>query len=192
MLLVARRLASSHLFRWDQIQGVKSRDLPDDQLQEFAQLDAVLYTTPVVNTPRKIERYIPKLRDLLKDFGQEQIRREETRTLKKIQKRGAKSDASCEQFRESQVSLQRVFVNEHVALSRSFTGHIQAPAAAGLAGADGAAARSGADAGSAASRQRRLAWCPTANKPCSAVKIYCSGSGIVLGSTNRLMRISRL
>ena len=51
--------------------------------------DALLYTTPVVNTPREIERDIPKLRDLLRDFRQEPVRREETRRLKEIQKRDA-------------------------------------------------------------------------------------------------------
>jgi AAA domain-containing protein len=49
----------------------------------------LFYTTPVVNTPREIEREIPKLRDLLRDFRQEPIRREETRRLKQIQKRDA-------------------------------------------------------------------------------------------------------
>jgi hypothetical protein len=49
----------------------------------------VLYTTPVVNTPREIEKDITKLRHLLLDLLQEPIRREETRTLKQIQKRDA-------------------------------------------------------------------------------------------------------
>jgi AAA domain len=42
-----------------------------------------------VNTPREIERDIPKLRDVLRDLRQEPIRREETRKLKQIQKRDA-------------------------------------------------------------------------------------------------------
>jgi len=88
-LTVGKTLSAQRYSRWNQIQGVKSRDLPDDQLQEFAQLDAVLYTTPVVNTPREIERDIPRLRDLLRDFCLEPIRREETRRLKQIQKRDA-------------------------------------------------------------------------------------------------------
>lgn len=54
---------------------------PDGQLRELAEVDAFLYTTPVVNTPREIEREIPELRDLLRDFRQEPIRREETRQL---------------------------------------------------------------------------------------------------------------
>jgi DNA transposition AAA+ family ATPase len=86
---VGKTLSAQRYSRWNQIQGVKSRDLPVDQLQEFAQLDAVLYTTPVVNTPREIERDIPRLRDLLRDFRLEPIRREETRRLKQIQKRDA-------------------------------------------------------------------------------------------------------
>ena len=86
---VGKTLSAHRYCRWNQIQGVKSRDIPDAQLQEFARLDVVLYTTPVVNTPREIERDIPKLRDLLRDFRQEPIRREETRTLKQIQKRDA-------------------------------------------------------------------------------------------------------
>ena len=65
------------------------RDLPDGQLQELVRVDALPYTTPVVNTPREIERDIPKLRDILQDLRQEPIRREETRTLKQIQKRDA-------------------------------------------------------------------------------------------------------
>jgi hypothetical protein len=68
---------------------VKVRDIPDGQLHELAGADALLYTTPVVNTPREIERDIPKLRDLLRDFRQEPVRREETRRLKEIQKRDA-------------------------------------------------------------------------------------------------------
>jgi AAA domain-containing protein len=86
---VGKTLSAQRYCRWNQIQGVKSRDIPDAQLQEFARLDVVLYTTPVVNTPREIERDIRKLRDLLRDFRQEPIRREETRTLKQIQKRDA-------------------------------------------------------------------------------------------------------
>jgi DNA transposition AAA+ family ATPase len=86
---VGKTLSAQRYSCWNQIQGVKSRDLSDDQLQEFAQLDAVLYTTPVVNTPREIERDIPRLRDLLRDFRLEPIRREETRRLKQIQKRDA-------------------------------------------------------------------------------------------------------
>jgi len=86
---VGKTLSAERYSRWDQIQGAKSRDLPDDQLQEFVQLDVVLYTTPVVNSPREIERDIPKLRDLLRDFRLEPIRREETRKLKQIQKRDA-------------------------------------------------------------------------------------------------------
>jgi hypothetical protein len=66
------------------------RDLPDGQLQELVRVDALPYTTPVVNTPREIERDIPKLRDILQDLRQEPIRREETRTLKQIQKRDVK------------------------------------------------------------------------------------------------------
>jgi DNA transposition AAA+ family ATPase len=62
-----KTLSAQRYSRWNQIQGVKSRDIPDAQLQEFARLDVVLYTTPVVNTPREIERDIPKLRDLLRD-----------------------------------------------------------------------------------------------------------------------------
>jgi hypothetical protein len=42
------------------------------------------YTTPVVNTPREIEREIPNLRDILRGLRQEPICREETRTLKQI------------------------------------------------------------------------------------------------------------
>ena len=49
----------------------------------------MLYTTPVVNPPREIERDIAKLRHLLQDFFQEPVRREETRALKQIQKRDA-------------------------------------------------------------------------------------------------------
>ena len=51
--------------------------------------DGIRFQGPVVNTPREIERDIPKLRDLLRDFHQEPIRREETRRLKQIQKRDA-------------------------------------------------------------------------------------------------------
>ena len=86
---VGKTLSAQHYSRWNQIQGVKLRDIPDDRLQELAQLDVVLYTTPVVNTPREIERDIPRLRDLLRDFRLEPIRREETRRLKQIQKRDA-------------------------------------------------------------------------------------------------------
>ena len=67
----------------------KIGDLPDGELQELARVDALLYTTPVVNTPREIERDIPRLRNLLRDFRQEPIRRKETRRLKQIQKRDA-------------------------------------------------------------------------------------------------------
>ena len=70
------------------------RDLPDEQLQQFAELDVVLYTTPVVNTPREIERDIPRLRELLREIRQEPIRREETRILKQIQKRDAEHQDS--------------------------------------------------------------------------------------------------
>jgi len=49
---VGKTLSAQRYARWNQILGIKSRDLSDDQLQQFAQLDAVLYTTPVVNTPR--------------------------------------------------------------------------------------------------------------------------------------------
>jgi DNA transposition AAA+ family ATPase len=86
---VRKTLSAQRYSRWNQIRGVKSRDIPDAQLLEFARLDVVLYTTPVVNTPREIERDIPKLRDLLRDCRQEPIRREETRTLQQIQKRDA-------------------------------------------------------------------------------------------------------
>jgi hypothetical protein len=86
---VGKTLSAQRYSLWDRIQGVKLRDLPDDQLHELARVDALLYTTPVVNTPREIERDIPKLRDLLQDFHQEPIRREETRKLKQIQKRDA-------------------------------------------------------------------------------------------------------
>ena len=87
---VGKTLSAERYSRWDQIQGAKSRDLPDDQLQELVRADALLYTTPVVNSPREIERDIPKLRDLLRDFRLEPIRREETRKLKQIQKRDVK------------------------------------------------------------------------------------------------------
>jgi AAA domain-containing protein len=63
-------------------------------LQELVRVDALLYTAPVVNTPREIEREIPKLRDILRDLRQEPIRREETRTLKRIQKRDVKHQDS--------------------------------------------------------------------------------------------------
>jgi DNA transposition AAA+ family ATPase len=86
---VGKTLSARRYTRWDKIEGVKTRELSDAQLQEFAQLDAVLYTTPVVNPPREIERDIAKLRHLLQDFFQEPVRREETRTLKQIQKRDA-------------------------------------------------------------------------------------------------------
>jgi DNA transposition AAA+ family ATPase len=86
---VGKTLSARRYSLWDRIQGVKLRDLPDGQLQELARVDALLYTTPVVNTPREIEREIPKLRDILRDFRQEPIRREETRRLKQIQKRDA-------------------------------------------------------------------------------------------------------
>jgi DNA transposition AAA+ family ATPase len=91
---VGKTLSAQHYSRWNQIQGVKLRDIPDDRLQELAQLDVVLYTTPVVNTPREIERDIPKLRELLRHFRQEPIRREETRMLKQIQKRDAEHQDS--------------------------------------------------------------------------------------------------
>ena len=86
---VGKTLSARRYSLWDRIQGVKLRDLPDRQLQELVRVDALLYTTPVVNTPREIERDIPKLRDILRDLRQEPIRREETRTLKQIQKRDA-------------------------------------------------------------------------------------------------------
>jgi hypothetical protein len=73
---------------------LKLRDIPDDRLQKLAQLDVVLYTTPVVNTPREIERDIPKLRELLRHFRHEPIRREETRMLNQIQKRDAEHQDS--------------------------------------------------------------------------------------------------
>jgi len=91
---VGKTLSAQHYSRWNQIQGVKLRDIPDDRLQELAQLDVVLYTTPVVNTPREIERDIPKLRELLRHFRQEPIRCEETRMLKQIQKRDAEHQDS--------------------------------------------------------------------------------------------------
>jgi DNA transposition AAA+ family ATPase len=87
---VGKTLSARRYSLWDRIQGVKLRDLPDRQLQELVRVDALLYTTPVVNTPREIERDIPKLRDILRDLRQEPIRREETRTLKQIQKRDVK------------------------------------------------------------------------------------------------------
>ena len=65
---VGKTLSAQHYSRWNQIQGVTSRELPDDRLQELAQLNVVLYTTPVVNTPREIQRDIPKLRELLREF----------------------------------------------------------------------------------------------------------------------------
>src|SRR5260370_22408226 len=86
---VGKTLSARRYSLWDRIQGVKLRDLPDGELQELARVDALLYTTPVVNTPREIERDIPRLRNLLRDFRQEPIRREETRKLKQIQKRDA-------------------------------------------------------------------------------------------------------
>ena len=49
----------------------------------------MLYTTPVVNPPREIERDIAKLLHRLQDFFQEPVSREETRALKQIQKRDA-------------------------------------------------------------------------------------------------------
>ena len=91
---VGKTLSAQHYSRWNQIQGLKLRDIPDDRVQELAQLDVVLYTTPVVNTPREIERDIPKLRELLRHFRQEPIRREETRMLKQIQKRDAEHQDS--------------------------------------------------------------------------------------------------
>src|SRR5271166_2003400 len=87
---VGKTLSARRYSLWDRIQGVKLRDLPDGQLQELVRVDALPYTTPVVNTPREIERDIPKLRDILRDLRQEPIRREETRTLKQIQKRDVK------------------------------------------------------------------------------------------------------
>jgi AAA domain len=86
---VGKTLSTRRYSRSDKVEGVKTRDLSDAQLQEFAQLDAVLYTTPVVNSPREIERDIAKLRHRLQDFFQEPVRREETRALKQIQKRDA-------------------------------------------------------------------------------------------------------
>ena len=86
---VGKTLSARRYSLWDRIQGVKLSDLPEGELQELARVDALLYTTPAVNTPREIERDIPKLRDLLRDFRQEPIRREETRRLKQIQKRDA-------------------------------------------------------------------------------------------------------
>src|ERR1700746_151604 len=91
---VGKTLSAQHYSRWNQFQGVKSRELPDDGLQELAQLNVVLYTTPVVNTPREIQRDIPKLRELLREFRQEPIRRQETRMLKQIQKRDAEHQDS--------------------------------------------------------------------------------------------------
>jgi hypothetical protein len=84
---VGKTLSARRYSRWDKIKGVKTRDLSDAQLQEFAQLDVVLYTTPVVNPPREIERDIGRLRHLLLDFFREPVRREETRILKEIEKR---------------------------------------------------------------------------------------------------------
>jgi hypothetical protein len=75
---VGKTLSARRYSLWDRIQGVKLRDLSDGQLQELIRVDALLYTTPVVNTPREIERDIPKLRDILRDLRQEPIRREET------------------------------------------------------------------------------------------------------------------
>ena len=66
--VVGKTLSTRRYSRSDKFEGVKTRDLSDAQLQEFAQLDAVLYTTPVVNSPREIERDIAKLRHLLQDF----------------------------------------------------------------------------------------------------------------------------
>jgi AAA domain len=82
---VGKTLSARRYSLWDRIQGVKFRDLPDGQLQKLVRVDALLYTTPVVNTPREIEREIPKLRHILRDLRQEPIRREETRKLKQIQ-----------------------------------------------------------------------------------------------------------
>ena len=65
---VGKTLSARRYSLWDRIQGVKLRDLPDGQLQELARVDALLYTTPVVNTPREIERDIPRFRNLLRDF----------------------------------------------------------------------------------------------------------------------------
>jgi len=86
---VGKTLSARRYSRWDKIKGVKTRDLSDAELQEFAQLDAVLYTTPVVNPPREIERDIGRLRQRLQDFFREPVRREEARILKEIQKRDA-------------------------------------------------------------------------------------------------------
>jgi DNA transposition AAA+ family ATPase len=60
--VVGKTLSTRRYSRSDKVEGVKTSDLSDAQLQEFAQLDAVLYTTPVVNSPREIERDIAKLR----------------------------------------------------------------------------------------------------------------------------------
>jgi AAA domain len=55
---VGKTLSARRYPLWDRLQGVKLRDLPDGQLQDLVRVDALLYTTPVVNTPREIEREI--------------------------------------------------------------------------------------------------------------------------------------
>jgi AAA domain len=59
---VGKTLSARRYSRWDKIRGSKTRDLSDAQLQEFALLDVVLYTTPALT-------HLGKSKEISADFA---------------------------------------------------------------------------------------------------------------------------
>lgn len=81
---VGKTLSARRYSCWDSLEKFGPRSVPEDVLELLTGLRTVLYTTPVVNTPGKINSDIERLCYRLKHLVAEPLRREETQKLEQI------------------------------------------------------------------------------------------------------------
>src|SRR6201984_107981 len=81
---VGKTLSARRCSRWDYFDDVNPYTIPDETLAAFIGVRTIFYTTPVVNTPRQIDRDIARLRSQLQFLAKEPLRREAAQKLKQI------------------------------------------------------------------------------------------------------------
>ncbi|MBV8275587.1 MAG: ATP-binding protein [Verrucomicrobia bacterium] len=81
---VGKTLSARRCSRWDYFDNANPYTIPDETLAALIGVRTIFYTTPVVNTPRQIDRDIARLRSQLQFLAKEPLRREAAQKLKQI------------------------------------------------------------------------------------------------------------
>jgi DNA transposition AAA+ family ATPase len=93
---VGKTLSAGRYSRWDIVRQVDPwRGIRSVSIDALTGLNTILYTPPIINTPRQIDIDIERLRDRLKRLAFEPLRREEDQQLRRINQRDEEAEAEA-------------------------------------------------------------------------------------------------